>query len=310
MANLTISPALSALIAAAALVVLAAQPVGAQTTLRWKFQPGETLNYQMNQKMDMKLKAPNAPQPIGNKMTQTIDTTWVVGDVGGDGAALTQKIERIRTTIESPLGKFDYDSKDGKKPEGPVGQLLGPIFDALVGSQFTFKMTELGDVKDVKVPEKLVEALKKSPNMGSGMFSEDNLKNMIVQSTLPLPAEPVTKGKSWEKTIEIPSEPIGSITLDNTYTYDGPVSRPGGDFDKIDLKTKLDFKAKEGVPVVPKVTSQDAKGQFLFDRSKGRLSESDVTQKMGISLKVQNMELTQDIETTSSMKLNPDKGGQ
>ena len=46
-------PALTQALCALALCTVAASPVAAQTTLRYQFKEGETLNYAMDQKMKM-----------------------------------------------------------------------------------------------------------------------------------------------------------------------------------------------------------------------------------------------------------------
>src|SRR5262249_4284979 len=58
---------------------LAATTAQAQTTLRWKFQPNEKLNYQMDQKMTSKASA--GGQNLTSTMDQTVDTTWEVKSV-------------------------------------------------------------------------------------------------------------------------------------------------------------------------------------------------------------------------------------
>jgi hypothetical protein len=301
MATIRRIPPRASWMAAALLTALAATAVQAQTTLQWKFRKGETLNYQLTQKINVTMSVNN--QNIKNNMVQTIDIIWTANDVTSDGTAdLTQKIDRIQMTMDSPFGgKTEYDSKEGKKPEGPIGQQINPVLDAMVGAEFSFKMNRKGEVSDVKLPSKLVDALKNSPAMAQagGMFSEDGMKNMITQSTLSFPAGPIHKGQNWSKTIEVPAGPLGTMRFDNTYTYEGPSSGQ----EKISLKSKMDLKPAENSPLEAAVKSQESEGSFLFDGKKGRLDESEVKQTMELSLKVQNMELVQTMEMIASMKL-------
>jgi hypothetical protein len=296
-------PRLLAMVALAALMAPAAQ---AQTTLRWKFQKGETLNYSMSQKTIMKVSANN--QNIQSTMSQVIDTTWVVKDVANDQAEIAYTFDRIRTTIEQPniaqtQNKVEYDSKDGKLPEGPIGQVLGPLLTSLTGAEITMKIDGRGEVSDVKLPQKVLDAMKQVPGAGSeGMFSEEGLKKMITQSTLPLPAGPVSKGQTWHRKTEVPTPPIGAMVLDNTYTYQGTDDR-ASNLERIDVTVQTDLQAKEGSPIKVKVNSQDARGMFLFDKAKGHLSESTLTQKVELMVTVQGMEIKQDNETTATMKL-------
>src|SRR5690242_9054989 len=104
------------LLTACAMGALVTNSAQAQTTLRWKFQKGETLSYTMVQKTTNKINAGN--QNVEYSFSQTIDNTWVVKDVTADGQAeVAQTFDRIQTTMDLPNMKIEYDSKDGKLPE-------------------------------------------------------------------------------------------------------------------------------------------------------------------------------------------------
>jgi len=276
---------------------------GADTTLRWKFQKGETLNYTMVQKTLIKVSANG--QNIENTINQTIDTTWEVKDAKPDGTAeVVQSFDRIRMTMDSPGMKVEYDSKDGKLPEGPIGQLLGPLLKALAGAQITLKMNGRGEVTDVKIPEQVLAAMPGGA-AGGGMFTEDGLKKTIMQSTLTLPQEAVSRGKNWHQKSEIQTPGAGmTMVIDNAYTYQGTDTQAGGKVDRIDVAVNTDIKNAEGSPYQFKVKSQESKGTCLFDNEKGRLDESTVSQKLELVVTVMGKEILQSQETTSSMKLN------
>src|SRR5262249_10693052 len=148
---------------------------------------------------------------------------------------LTQTLDRIRTKIDSSLGTFEYDSKSDKPPEGAIAAGVVPTLKALVGATFRYKMSPQGELSDVQVPEGLLKALREAGPMGNvGMFSEQGLKNMINESSLALPKEDLVKGKSWTRKATIPAPPVGTLTLDKTYTCEGP----GDGGEKIGLQVK------------------------------------------------------------------------
>jgi Family of unknown function (DUF6263) len=293
-----------ALFSASALAVLATTTAQAQTTLRWKFQKGEKLGYVMNQKSVTKMNANN--QIIEITTAQVIDTTWVVKDIKTDGLAeVTQSFDRVRFDMDMPGIKVAYDSKDGKLPEGPVGQALGPVLKALAGAEITFNMNGRGEVTDVKVPEQVLTAIKGIQGAGAGgMFSEDGIKKTIMQSTIALPQEPVSRGKNWHQKSEMPTPPIGVTSVDNSYTYQGIDSQGSGRLDRIDVSVDTEIKPDKDAPVQVKLKSQDSKGMLLFDNEKGHLTETTLTQKLEMALTVMGMEITQNQESTSTMKLN------
>ncbi len=289
----------------AGLLVIAAVavPPARGASLRWKFQPGETLHYVMDQSAITSVKG--GPQDIKTTTTQTIDMDWTVKEVGADGvASLTQTITRVRTKIESAFATFEYDSQAPKDPEGPVAAGLLPMLKALVGAQFSFRMTPQGELSDVKVPDSLIEALRKAgPAGGAGMFTAEGMKNMVTESSLALPKDDLEAGKSWNRQTKVPMPPIGSMTIDKTYKFQGPDAAAGKDVVRIDLDTKIDVQPAADAKIDVKVKSQEGKGSFYFDNAAGRVSDSKVSEKIEMVFTVQNAEITQGNETTTSMKL-------
>lgn len=277
-------------------------------TLRWKFQPGEKLHYALEQKTVTSMQG--GPQEIKSTMSQTIDMEWVVKEVGSDGlASLTQTVTRIRTNIESAAGAFAFDSKDTKDPEGLVAAGLIPLLRSLVGAEFSFKMNTQGEMSDVQVPPKVLEAIKKAGASGgaAGMFSEEGMKNMVVESSLAVPKEDLEKGKNWTRESKIAMKPLGTMRLDKTYVYQGPETKDAKPVERIDLETKVDIQLEPGNNLDMKVQSQEGKGSFFFDNVAGRILDSTVSEKMKLvfTLKVgdQENQLIQGNETTTSMKL-------
>src|SRR5262249_38285939 len=149
------------------LMACGADRAAAQTTLRYKFKKGEKLNYEMEQKIGMAMSIMG--RDINMDMGQTIDMTWSVLDVDADGKAkMTQTITRVRFTMDGPTGKVEYDSKEDKAPEGPLGKIMTPIFRALAGAEIGLTMDTQGKVSDIKVPEKLTKAAKSLPQGAAG----------------------------------------------------------------------------------------------------------------------------------------------
>jgi hypothetical protein len=272
--------------------------------LRWKFKPGETLHYVTDQKTVTAVKGGGLD--VKTTLTQTIDMSWAVKSVAPDETAeMTQTIDRVRTKIESAFGAFEYDSQAEKAPEGPIAASLVPLLKALVGAQFAFKISPQGELTDIRVPEQVTKALREAGPAGgaAGMFSEDGLKNMIAESSLALPKDDLAKGKSWTRQTKIPTPPVGSMTLDKTYTYDGPDPAAGSGVDKVSLDTKIGIELAPGAPSDFKITSQEGKGTFLFDTAAGRIVNSTVTEKVETLVTVQKTEITQTRDTSTTMKL-------
>ena len=281
---------------------------GAAATLRWKLQPGETLHYVMEQKTNTAVKG--GLQEVKSTISQTIDMDWTVKEVGADGqASMTQTITRVRTRIESAAGAFVFDSNEAKDPVGPIAGNLAPLLRALVGAEFAFKMSPEGELIDIKVPEKVLESLKKTGAVGgaAGMFSEEGMKNMVSESSLALPKEDLAKGKGWTRQTKIPMPPLGSMTLDKNYSYEGAETKDGKELDRIKLVTKVDIQLNPANDLEMKIQGQDGQGTIFFDNTRGRIVESSVSEKLEMIFKLkaagQEQEMSQNNETSTTMKL-------
>jgi hypothetical protein len=288
---------------AAASTTAGTQPARAAETLRWKFKPGETLRYTMVQETTQGMKAMG--QDFKTSINQTIDLHWSVKNVGGDGVAeLSQTIDRVRTKVEGPGNAFEYDSQEGKEPEGQIANLLTPMLKTLVGAEFSFKMNGRGQLSDIKVPQKLLESLRQAgPAAGAGgFFSEEGMRNLISQSSLTLAEEPLEKGKTWPQQARIPVPMLGTMVLDKTYKFDGPTSQDAG-VDLILLETKVSLEPAADSNVAVRITSQKGTGEYTFDPNAGRVVSSKVNDKLQMSLSVMGQELEQSTDTVTRMTL-------
>ena len=290
------------LITAAAITFLSSATAQAQTSLRWKFKEGEKLNY--TTETVMKQTASVMGMDIETSMNQAMDISWLVNSVDDEKAAVTQKIERMRQKMEAPFGDYEYDSKDGKQPIGPIGEVLGPIFEAMVGAEFTFNMDPLGEISDTKVSDKLVDALKNNPNLAQmgAMFSEEGLKNMVAQSSATFPKEAISKGKTWNKKMEV-KLPFGTMKMDNTFTYQGPETRNDVKLEKIDMKSEVSIEPADNAQIELKIKSADVKGAIYFDNSAGRIVEMVSNQKMAMEISVMGNVFDSSQNQTVTMKL-------
>lgn len=285
-----------------------AGPAPAQTTLRYKFKEGETLPYVMEQKMDMTMNI--AGKDVKVSTAQTIDLDWHVTAVDKDGKAkLKQTITRIRMVMEGIPDKVTYDSKEGKDPEGPFGKMVVPVFKAMAGAEFTLTMDPQGRLSDVQVPQKVLEAMKNLPGGGAavaGLFSEDNLKQMVNQGGLQLPAGPVTQGMTWDQKVEA-KMPFGTMKVDNQCAYQGEVMRDGKKLAEIIMKPKLVLEPSDKAPAKIQLKEQEGKGAAYFDPEAGRLAETNLQQSMTMEISAGGQSITQKMVQSITMKLQGGK---
>jgi len=210
--------------------------------------------------------------------------------------------------MDTPQGKVEYDTKEGKEPEGPIGKMLVPILKSMAGAEFTLTMDARGKLSNVKVPQKVLDATKSIPGVPGmgGMFNEDSLKQMTSQASLVLPAEPATKGTTWNQKVET-KMPFGTMKVDNECSFVGAVTRDGKQLQEISLKPKMTMEPAPNAPASIKIKDQDAQGKALFDNEAGHLTETNLKQNMTMEIGAGNMNFTQKIEQNVLMKLRSEK---
>lgn len=278
-------------------------PARAQELLRYKFKAGDKYRNELTQKMKVEVKV--GENTVNTDMTQVIEMACEAKSVDKDGKAkLSQTFDRVRLTMDTPQGKTEYDSKDGKMPDGPIGALIGPVYKALVGAVFSITMDGRGQISDVEVPKELTEAMKNNPTMsGMGeMFTPDGMKRMLSQSGLILPEGPPTKGQASEIKLDF-KMPFGKMMATNTVTYEGTITRDSVKLAQFAMQPKIKFEPDPNAAVNLSLKGQDAKGTALFDPAAGRLVETTVNQKMEMEVQTMGQTLKQNMEQTVTMKL-------
>jgi hypothetical protein len=279
-----------------------AAPAPVAGALRYKFKVGEKLHYESQQKMVITMDL--AGKEVSITMTQTLDMVWTTLARDKDGSKISQTVERLRFVLEGPdiIGKGQFDSRDGKMPEGPVFAKVGPLFKSMVGRPVPMTVEPSGKTKDVKIPEAMQKELKalEDDNKANGTSSE-SLKKLFGQGDLILPNFSATKGKVWEHT-EVSQVPGGKLAIRHVYEHSGVERRGGKKVDVITIKPTSKLES-DGSKTGVKLKSQEASGKAYVDRAAGRLVESTVTLKMELETDVGGTSVTQKMEQTTSMKL-------
>lgn len=287
-----------------AVVVLLGGSAQAQTTLKYKFKEGDKLNYamEMTQKQTINVMG----NEVETATTQNMDMTWVVKDVKEGKAQVSQTIDRIRMKVDSAFGGFEFDSKDGKEPEGQIGMIVGPVLNAMAGAEFTVTMTEQGEITETKLSEKLIEAMKGNPFLQQMGFSEEAMKNMMgQQGGAVLSKDAVKKGDTWNQKTELKAPPLGVMKMNQTYTYRGPEERDGATVEKIDVKTEMTIEPLEdaAAQIEIKIKSSEVKGSIYFDNKTGRLVGATTNTKMSMELNAMGNVIDMVQDQTVTLKL-------
>lgn len=263
-------------------LVIVALPALAEEPLRWKFEQGQKLNYNMTQ--DMMITPPVGPAgPQKMEMRQEMDMTWDVQSINEQHeAVIRQKFNRLKVkmTLPPPLGAIEYDSTAEAAPAG-LAALIEPMYKAMTKGEFVLTMTERGEIKDVQIPEEVLAALKNSPGgaaMGE-MATPEGFKKVISQSALVLPENPPQPNEQWSTTVEMTNPAGGKQIIENAYRYEGIKEIEGTNYVVFRPSLTLKF---DGAGDQVKITNQESNGEILFDPVAGRLHSSIIMQKMTI----------------------------
>ncbi len=284
--------------------------------LRWKFKTGETLEYILHRGIEGAINLSGSD--IAFTLSMTFDTTWKATGVADDGTAdVALTVDRIQIVMDSPLfGRMAYDSKDPKEPEGPVWQQMKPAMTNMLGEPFALKVSPLGEVSDVKLPQKLSDALAKQDvgenrrqgfGIGGNSFDEKGIKELIAKAVIPLP-EDTGEDVTWQQVFENDIPGLGKQTTETTFSVAGVEEQDGQPLAKITAETEILFEPAENPKADLEIVEQDASATFLFDKKAGHLVKADGKQATEMEI-FGPQEVTQRITETMTMRMgkSPDK---
>ncbi|HYF54362.1 MAG TPA: DUF6263 family protein, partial [Salinarimonas sp.] len=187
--------------------LLAADPL----TLKLQFKQGEVRRYDFT-------TLQNATQEIGGvkqdvQQSSSLRLRLEVQAVSEAGDA-TIAAHYERATLKSNSGQFSVDYNSDTTAAGSTpGNPLPDLFESLIGRPFTFTLTPMGEVKDVKGYKEALEAsfaatrFPETPPMQAlraqlqQQFTEDQLRNLLGRLSVHLPQKAVKQGDSWTKEV-------------------------------------------------------------------------------------------------------------
>lgn len=285
--------------------LLGSAPAVAQTTLRWQFQPGQEFLQQITQEMVLT----GGAQKL--ETVQTIDAVWKVGAVDPQGTAeVSQEIQRIRMKMVRPDGTSEYDTASDQAPQGLLA-IMAPALKAMTKVKFTMKMNSQGEVLEADVSQSTLDAMKAIAGAGQAgaTFSKEQLVAMIKKGTPPLPKDPVNKGDTWSRAmeLELPGG-MGNMASEMKLTYGGPEQVEGKTLERIDMDVTANVKpVGTGAPLAATLKVDKSRGTIYFDNAAGRLSHSETAQELTMQLSMGGRSMTQTIQQNIKVQMAPAK---
>lgn len=275
----------------------------ADVELRWKFTAGETVRFTTSTDVTQDMNI--GGQQVTSKMVQVMDMTWVVKEAAADEASLEVTIDHVHVemTPPGPAAKaIVYDSKN-EKHEGQAA-MMAPLFGAMIGHPMTLAVTPLGEVKNIKLPEGMIEAMQKAGPGAKEVLSEDAMKQTISRVMIAFP-ESVAPGKSWESDFETKNPILGTQKAVTTYTYVGPEEAEGHAVEKVDVRVLLSFDQPADAQAKATIKEQVSEGAILFDNKQGMPVTTSMNSQMKLQLSAGGQTIDQEITTKVMMKQLP-----
>jgi hypothetical protein len=252
-------------------------PLLAQTALKYKFKPGDTLRYDLT--IAHKIAGKSGDMEFGGLNKQVISTTWTVESVDDKGTAkIRLKVERAKLIVEQGKDTVEVSSDAKTEPDKEPGKSMLPGAKALAKFDGYFTMTAQGEVEKVTIPPETVKAMQSVPGAEKAEpLTEQGLLQTLRANTFVLPREAVVKGKSWTEKME-GTTPYGKFAGELVFTYEGPAERGGVTVDKFVVKPKLKIEPDPKSKVALKAL--DSAATIYFDPAAGQLVEVSSTQVM------------------------------
>jgi hypothetical protein len=275
----------------------APSPGTEETRIAWRFEKGDVLRYRNTMEMEQTV---SGPADVTVKTTTAQVLAQKVLAVDDDGtASMKCTWEALRMRVAAPMGAgMEYDSTD---PASTPPQAMKGLA-RLVGLAFDMRMRPTGEVLalqgvDAAVAKLFPEGEPSAAGMKAafaGMLDEEGLKRTL--ETAVWPEQPVAVDDTWERDVEMPIGPLGTLRAHYRYTYEGPAEELGAHCAKVGVEftmtagaSKPDFSHLPGADVLDvevEIGDSDGSGTLWFSTERGRLVRSDMATGIELVLRM------------------------
>lgn len=280
------------------LCLLASSSAAADEPLRWKWVAGQEFDVHMTQQTEADTSYTG--KSVKLRVDVTLDWNWSVERVIGDppSGIVRQTINRIRASISD--GQNATKSYDSEAKRNPVD--LSGAFDRYKDLTLTMQMQPDGSVVSVVLADAAREALGKGA-LGKGAESDIDFNQMLRQSLLVFPMEPVPVGGSWKGSLES-TIPTGRLKLQTTYVHAGEVNEAGLPLLKFTHSSELSRDAAAANSELS-ISEHEQTGTILFDATAGRMVSSKTQQRLKSQARKRETLIDTTMRSTIEMRISP-----
>jgi hypothetical protein len=266
--------------------------------LQLKFTEGQRLNYEMV--VDTTVATEGQEGKVA--WTQTLDLAWLVRSVDKEGAAdVTETLERMRLQISENQADSAKNNQGG-----PLAELMGPVFSAIVNKPIRMKVAPTGVISNVQLPAGMTEELKQAVvGQLAAMFSDDYLKQLAQAASPEFSAKPVSVGQTWTSSRETTNPAYGKQTIKTTYKYEGVEQHGDQKLAKISPQIEVTSAAAKNAEITTKIEKQSSSGAIYLDVEAGKFMESNIKSTMTLNVTFRGRKSVQDLEMVTAIKLMP-----
>jgi hypothetical protein len=275
--------------AALLLVAGLASPAAAQAPIEWKLKVGDQFYLRNVTITKQTLKALKKDVPQNSE--QTVVLGFKVEEKSGENLVLKETVEEV--TIKPEKGDPVSDSK-------------------LVGASFLLTVSPKWEILKFDGYDKLIDKLAgDDPAVRTALTAtlpEEVFKKTVREAMAFLPDRPVKDGDKWERTVDEPLGPLGSLSETRTYKLAGKEDVGGKKVDKITFTTAVTYKAGKKVENLPfyavsgQMEVKEGNGTVHFDAAASQLVQikSDLKLVGKIVLSVSDTNVQTEVEQEQS----------
>lgn len=259
-----------------------------KVTLRWKFEKGQVLRYEMTQTSQTDVNGMEMSQEMLFGYTMEV----VAVDDQGE-AELKTTYDRVKFKM-SGMMESDYDSDRDGEPADAMTRMMA----AFAGKTFTMRMDVRGKIRKVEGMEKILEEMTKTMEEEGiptetikQMFDDERMGSMMQSGFALLPEDAVGKGDSWESE-ESPELPMwGKMKQKNRFAF--KEVRAEGREAVLDLDQKTEMESGGGMMEMKEMTG---KFEVVWGVEEGRMRSYKGTSTMTMSANGQEFTTTTKME--------------
>lgn len=273
-----------------------------EVELNLRYQAGKTYVSKMISKNSSKIQM--GGQKMNNEQTMTMEFTMKVDAIeDSENVKATVTYDRIAMDMVAMGQKMSFDSAD---PASLAGNPMAGLA-AMAGKSLTMTISPELKFSDIKGMDKLFEGLGPEAELAKGMFSEDQMAQMMgAQMAQMLPGKKIKAGDRWPYKVELPMGPMGNFAVDGKNKMKGVVAEQTARLAVIEFEATM--KTKKGAGEIEpgmnmEVKDGKMKGTYHFNLADGYVSKTTSETTMTLEMVMPGAEEQMKIPTVSKVTM-------